>query len=287
MACFLMSVSLGNLFVSGVNFFIQEEGPHFRPDVQGTYQVELSVSDGNATATQRINVTVQKAQESSQQKEPASTGPKETPPSANAGQDVAVKPNKAVRMYATGDRGDARGKVVYHWAFISFPESSKLTIQDLQDAKTRNPVFVPDTIGTYELEFTFQVGNKKATDRVSVLATTKNTVPIATSDDITWSLDQKGPVKLDGSGSFDPDGDPLEARWTLGGKPADSKLKTSDINHSDRLQPGSKLSGASYYLFFAFCMLATAILFIPVAMRYRVKSYIVGRDENPSISEES
>jgi POT family proton-dependent oligopeptide transporter len=42
----------------------------------------------------------------------------------------------------------------------------------------------------------------------------------------------------------------------------------------------SKLAGASYYWFFTFGMLVTAILFIPVARRYRVQSYI--QDEAPS-----
>ncbi len=280
MACFLMSVSLGNLFVAGVNFFIHEEGAHFRPDIQGTYQIELSVSDGKATETQRINVTVQETEQPSQPKQPGDAGPEEAPPTANAGRDVAVKPNKEVRMYATGDRGDARGKPAYHWSFVSFPESSNLTIKDLQNAKTRNPVFAPDVIGSYELEFTFQVGDKRATDRVSVLATTENTSPIATADDITWSLDQEDPVNLNGSDSFDPDGDSLKVHWTLVQKPANSKLKTTDIANADRLQPGSRLAGASYYIFFALCMLVTAILFIPVAMRYQVKSYLPGTEDN-------
>ena len=43
-----------------------------------------------------------------------------------------------------------------------------------------------------------------------------------------------------------------------------------------------KLPGASYYWFFTIVMLVTAVLFIPVAMRYRVKDYI--QDEG---SEES
>ncbi len=36
----------------------------------------------------------------------------------------------------------------------------------------------------------------------------------------------------------------------------------------------SKLPGASYYWFFAIAMLVTAVLFIPVAARYKVKDYI-------------
>lgn len=38
----------------------------------------------------------------------------------------------------------------------------------------------------------------------------------------------------------------------------------------------SKLEGADYYLFFSGCMLATAILFVPVAMRYKERTYIQG-----------
>ena len=38
----------------------------------------------------------------------------------------------------------------------------------------------------------------------------------------------------------------------------------------------SKLAGADYYLFFAGCMLATAIVFVPVALKYREQTYIQG-----------
>lgn len=40
----------------------------------------------------------------------------------------------------------------------------------------------------------------------------------------------------------------------------------------------SKLEGADYYLFFAGCMLATAIVFVPVALRYKQQTYIQGED---------
>jgi len=36
----------------------------------------------------------------------------------------------------------------------------------------------------------------------------------------------------------------------------------------------SKLSGASYYWFFVVAMTATAVVFVPVAARYKVKDYI-------------
>ncbi len=36
----------------------------------------------------------------------------------------------------------------------------------------------------------------------------------------------------------------------------------------------SKLPGASYYWFFSIAMLVTAVIFIPVARRYKPKEYI-------------
>ena len=41
----------------------------------------------------------------------------------------------------------------------------------------------------------------------------------------------------------------------------------------------SKLAGAEYYVFFAACMLITAILFVPYAMIYKEKTYIQDSEE--------
>jgi POT family proton-dependent oligopeptide transporter len=60
---------------------------------------------------------------------------------------------------------------------------------------------------------------------------------------------------------------------------------TAIVNHVIENPDGtSKLAGANYYWFFVAVMVVTAILFIPVAMRYPVKEYI--QDEAPSESEQ-
>jgi len=46
----------------------------------------------------------------------------------------------------------------------------------------------------------------------------------------------------------------------------------------------SKLTGPDYYLFFSGCMLVTALLFIPVALRYKEKTYIQDEDSGPETS---
>jgi POT family proton-dependent oligopeptide transporter len=283
MACFLMSVSLGNLFVAGVNFFIHEEGATFQPDVIGSYAIELTVSDGQEKTTQVVTLNVldkkplQPVQKTTKENTPQG-------PTANAGHLSAVEPGKVIRLYATADRGDARGTQSYDWSLDAVPKNSKLTDQDLQSRTTRNPTFVPDVVGSYELTFTFHVGSQQASDSVRVLCSNTNIPPQAIADDITWTLQEGDPVILDGSASFDPNGDSLTAQWQLLEQPRASKRQKGDIAHADRLQSGSKLEGASYYLFFTLCMLVTATLFIPIAMRYQVKSYLPGTEdaENPN-----
>jgi len=278
MACFLVSVSLGNIFVAGVNFFIHEDGPTFHPDVGGIYHLELSVSDGHETATRQFTVTALSANPPHIAR-PAESSGKATPPSAKAGRKVAVKPGEQVRMYASVDRGDATGDRSYSWKITSQPGTSQVRSTSLGRADTRNPTFIPDVVGDYTLEFRFQIGDQHALDEVVVHATAGNTAPIIEVADITWSFDQSTPVFLDGSKSFDPDGDALDVTWKLLDKPELSQRRDTDIANADQLVASSKLAGARYYYFFAACMLGTALLFIPVAMAYKEQTYI--QDEAP------
>jgi POT family proton-dependent oligopeptide transporter len=276
MACFMVSISLGNIFVAGVNFFIQEAGPTFHPDAEGRYHFEMSVSDGEQTATQSFTVTALSANPPHVRKQAADEL------KAEAGRLVAVKPGEEVRMYGTVDPGDARGEWSYSWSFASVPEGTQIDSMSLKYADTRNPTFVPDVVGDYELEFHFRVGKpeveQESRDRVVVRATNTNAAPIVNVSDITWSFDEGAPVSLDGSASFDPDGDELIVQWRLLEKPELSQRRVTDITNADRIGASSKLAGASYYYFFAICMLVTAVLFIPVAMMYKGKTYI--QDEN-------
>ena len=207
-------------------------------------------------------------------------------PTAEAGRLAAVKPGQKIRLYATADRGDAKGKQSYDWSLISGPTNSKLSTNELQKRNTRNPTFVPDVEGSYDLKFTYQIGNQRASDTVRILCSETNTPPRAATEDITWSFRDDHPVLLNGSDSFDPDGDTLQVKWRLLTKPPLSQRTATDISNADQLSRGSKLSGASYYIFFALCMLATAILFIPVALRYQVKSYVPDSEQSTSTTVE-
>jgi POT family proton-dependent oligopeptide transporter len=62
-------------------------------------------------------------------------------------------------------------------------------------------------------------------------------------------------------------------------------LFTSAVNYFIQNPDGSsKLEGASYYLFFAAAMAVTALLFVPVAMWYKERSYIQGVEPQAALT---
>lgn len=277
MAAYLMSVSLGNIMVSQVNAFIQVPTPSFVPDAPGDYVLELKASDGKVEVSERVNVRVMPPEARLPEDPPAAEGEKQ--PIADAGRLRTAKPGAPVRLYATADKNGVPGSGSYAWSFLSVPEGSAVTAASLGEATTRNPTFTPDREGAYELQFQFRVGEAVASDTVRVVATTANLPPVLDlggDQRHVFSTDPQAPLRvtLDAGGSFDPDGDKLSYEWRMASKPAGSKLDSADITSRTHATAGSTLSGAAYYAFWAACMGLTALLFLPVVLLYREKTYI-------------
>ncbi|MDH5493075.1 MAG: MFS transporter [Myxococcales bacterium] len=269
MASYMLSISLGNLFTSGVNFFIQEEPPSFAPDVAGIYEVQLEASDGTLSARQSIRVEIlEEAVEV-----PGQRPPLHAPPTASAGRFVAIEPGQPVRLYASADDGDARGDRSYEWSFVDVPSGSQVDHDALEGAQSRNPSFAPDVAGEYLLRFTFRVGEESASDTVRVLATSDEVAPIVSIAEAGAGVVHRD-FELDGLGSYDPDGDALSYHWRLLQAPSGSTLGPDAIARSWLPGRTSRLEGAAYFIFFAMMMLLFALLFIPVAYFYKERSYI-------------
>ena len=289
---FLISVSLGNLFTAGVNHFIMNEPPSFKPDVEGIYKLELTASDSSLSSTSIVTI---KVIEKKEPKKP--TAVKKRQPTADAGRPIAIPTGRQVRMYGKAKKGDNRGSFFYRWVFTKKPKGSKLDSDALFNANTRNPHFTPDVQGDYELKFTVMVGDQTryelnpktgesglapaatAADTVKVTATNANLTPVVNAgDDQNRTLEEI--VILDGSESFDPNGDKLQYQWRLVSVPQKSKLTDDGIIGSKFSTKTAKLKGANYYFFFAGMMLLAAILFIPVARVYKGKTYLQKEAEN-------
>ena len=298
---FLMSVSLGNLFTAGVNHYIMNAPPSFKPDVPGVYQLELTATDAesNGTATVTFTIKEKKNPDTKDKKKPKQSRKKS--PTAEAGQMVAVAPGKSVRLYGTAGKGDHRGAFTYRWVFAKLPDGSKLNTNDLAQTTTRNPVFTPDVKGNYELRFTVMVGDEAryrldaktgeaaltapatASDTVTVQATPDNLPPVVKAgEDQNATLGKT--IQLDGSASFDPNGDDLKYQWRLVSLPKNSQLTDDDLTGREFPQQTSKLKGADYYYFFAGMMLLAAVLFIPVACLYKGQTHLQGEgDPDPDV----
>jgi POT family proton-dependent oligopeptide transporter len=281
---FLMSVSIGNLFTAGVNHFIQNDSPSFTPDVMGAYVLELKADDGKSNTRATVSVTV--GETKPEEKPEAAPPPKQKPPAAAAGHLRAVPVGQLVRLYGTAGKGDFNGAFTYSWKFTSVPEISQVDDAALERAGTRNPHFTPDVEGVYELQFTVNVGDQAeavANASVTILMTSDNLPPVAhAGEDDDAPLNQ--PVMLNGTGTFDPNGDVLTYEWSFVSVPEGSQLTDADLEGRTFPGPTSKLKGAAYYLFFAGVMLLAAVGFIPVAMVYKPKEYLQDEQDTAETS---
>ena len=90
--------------------------------------------------------------------------------------------------------------------------------------------------GTYTATLTVSDGTDTDTDEVVIVVTVANTPPVADAGS-DLSVDLGDLVTLDGSGSYDDDGDPLTYAWSFDGQPAGSSLTDADITDADTSVP--------------------------------------------------
>lgn len=117
------------------------------PDLAGTYELEVEVSDGTDSATDRVVLEARGE------------------PVADAGIDRAAEVGTAVELDGSGSSTPGDGELAFEWAFVGRPESSGVEIQQ-PGAETSS--FVPDAVGDYIVELTVDNGGQEATDRVTI-----------------------------------------------------------------------------------------------------------------------
>ena len=154
MACFLLSVSLGNIFVAGVNFFIQNPAPSFEADKAGTYKVELTVSDGTHTVktVEDIEVVTQvqlEALEASDVEARKAKGKVTNPAVVDAGRDAAIKPAQPSTSLPRPTAVTPKGQPRTPGSSSKKPAASKV---DIAPKDRRHTTITPDVAGTYVLK---------------------------------------------------------------------------------------------------------------------------------------
>jgi hypothetical protein len=179
----------------------------FTPTVAGVYEFELTVSDGELATRDTVRVTVSAANQA---------------PAVDAGTDQSITLGATANVTATATDPDGDA-LTYAWTVQSRPAGSTAALS----ATTTPAVSItPDVAGAYVLRVTVSDGRGgQAIDELTITASAAgaNRAPVANA-----GFDLNGtetiPMTLDGTASFDPDGDDLTFSWSIVSAPAGSTV---------------------------------------------------------------
>ena len=155
-----------------------------------------------------------------------------TAPIANAGLNQTVRNESVVTL--DGSRSfdpDGKTPIAYKWHFSSLPGGSKVL---LSNARVVNPTFIPDMPGDYKIKLIVKNSRRKTSIPVQVTISTVNSAPIADAG-TDQSISVIGAeITLDGTQSYDPDGDVMTYQWKFISKPDRSELS---LKGADTAEP--------------------------------------------------
>jgi len=192
----------------------------FTPDVDGDYRVRLVVSDGTSTDK---TFAIWSA---------SSAGEENTAPTAVAGDSLFVTTGAVASLDGSASSDPEGDTLSYAWTLTSPATGSALTSDDLVDADTANMTFTPDVAGYYIVKLQVNDGLFADADFVTVFASDNSApVPLAGDDQLILLGETAG---LDGSASYDVDGDTINYSWVLRDFPAGSALTSADIVDNDQ-----------------------------------------------------
>ncbi len=174
--------------------------PLFSIPQDGTYVLELTVSDGEHSSTSQVTISTQF-----------------TPPVADAGENQFVLPGKLAHLAASHSFDWDGAPLAFKWTLSSQPAGSFASISNT-DAIA--PTFFVDVPGTYVAQLTVTDShNLSSTDSVTI--STVDVPPNAVAGD--WQRVAVGAtVHLNAAASSDPNGDPITFTWSMLSRPAGS-----------------------------------------------------------------
>jgi hypothetical protein len=186
--------------------------PTFVADLDGAYVIHLVVTDRWWWPSLPDEVRIV-------------TAPGNSPPVAGAGPDQSVLTGATVQLDGSTSSDADGDPLTYAWQVLSRPEGSQAVLSDPTQV---TPTFLADLEGEYVVQLTVGDGQAASSpDTVTIHTEQGNAPPVADAGD-DQSVTAGDTVLLDGSGSSDPDGDPLTYRWSLLAVPAGSQAALQD-----------------------------------------------------------
>ena len=154
------------------------------------------------------------------------------PPTADAGEDQAIRAGDTVFLdgSASFDDNTASVNLGYQWTLDTAPAGSTAT---LIGSMTATPSFTADLSGTYTVTLVVTDAANQTSAPDSVVVSSDNLTPTAVAGPDQLAI-VGNTVLLDGSGSSDPENDPLGYSWAITGSPAGS---TATLSGSDSATP--------------------------------------------------
>jgi hypothetical protein len=129
----------------------------FTPDVKGSYELKLTVSDGQASDDDVLTVSATLAN---------------VPPVANAGEDQIIQLGNIVNLNAEAsqDADQSPQPLSFSWKFVSLPDNSGLTNDAIvaDHEKPARASFTPDQTGDYVVKVVVSDGKADSSDNILV-----------------------------------------------------------------------------------------------------------------------
>lgn len=165
---------------------------------------------------------------------PGGGSPANQPPTADAGADWAAIVGALVALDGSGSSDPDGDPISYLWSVTGQPVGGGA---ELSDTTLQVPTFTPQAVGVYTFSLTVNDGLENSTpDLIQVtvsLTPVTNQPPVANAGaDLAGTVGDI--IRLDGSGSFDPDGDLISYLWSVTSAPLGA---TPQLSFADARQP--------------------------------------------------
>jgi hypothetical protein len=142
------------------------------------------------------------------------------PPVANAGTDQTVRVGSTVSLDGTGSADpDGNTPLTFAWTIVNKPSGSAAT---LSNPSISMPSVTTDKVGDYVFSLTVTDSLGAASLPAQVKISTTNSSPVADAGPDQAVIALGTTIQLNGTQSYDPDGDPLTYTWTLSQVPTGS-----------------------------------------------------------------